>query len=106
MAHWAMGISFAVLGVTGLIITFGKSLLLPLIGYNHGAGKTARVVEVILKTGLASVAWTGLCWAAVMLFDKATPGDFWKEILEKQNTAVAILMGALAIGSGTPPASR
>jgi formate dehydrogenase subunit gamma len=33
MAHWAMGISFAVLGVTGLILTFGKSLLLPLIGY-------------------------------------------------------------------------
>jgi len=33
MAHWAMAISFVVLAVTGLIITFGKSLLLPLIGY-------------------------------------------------------------------------
>lgn len=33
MAHWSMGISFVVLGVTGLVITFGKSLLLPLIGY-------------------------------------------------------------------------
>ena len=33
MAHWTMGISFVVLGVTGLILTFGKSLLLPLIGY-------------------------------------------------------------------------
>jgi formate dehydrogenase subunit gamma len=33
MAHWAMGISFAVLGVTGLVVTFGKSILLPLIGY-------------------------------------------------------------------------
>lgn len=33
IAHWSMGISFVVLGVTGLILTFGKSLLLPLIGY-------------------------------------------------------------------------
>lgn len=32
-AHWAMAISFVVLAVTGLVITFGKSILLPLIGY-------------------------------------------------------------------------
>jgi len=31
--HWAMAISFVVLGITGLIITFGKYLLLPIIGY-------------------------------------------------------------------------
>ena len=33
IAHWSMGLSFVVLGATGLILTFGKSLLLPLIGY-------------------------------------------------------------------------
>jgi formate dehydrogenase subunit gamma len=33
MAHWTMGLSFVALGITGLILTFGKSLLLPLIGY-------------------------------------------------------------------------
>jgi formate dehydrogenase subunit gamma len=32
-AHWVMGISFVVLGVTGLIILFGKFVLLPVIGY-------------------------------------------------------------------------
>ncbi|MDH4095914.1 MAG: formate dehydrogenase subunit gamma [Betaproteobacteria bacterium] len=32
-AHWVMGISFVVLGVTGLIILFGKHVLLPIIGY-------------------------------------------------------------------------
>jgi formate dehydrogenase subunit gamma len=32
-AHWVMGISFCVLGVTGLIILFGKYVLLPVIGY-------------------------------------------------------------------------
>jgi formate dehydrogenase subunit gamma len=31
-AHWAMGLTFVALAITGLIITFGKSLLLPLIG--------------------------------------------------------------------------
>jgi len=33
MAHWSMAITFVILGITGLILTFGKSLLLPLIGY-------------------------------------------------------------------------
>jgi len=32
-AHWTMGISFCVLGVTGLIVLFGKHVLLPVIGY-------------------------------------------------------------------------
>jgi formate dehydrogenase subunit gamma len=32
-AHWTMGISFVVLGITGLILLFGKHVLLPVIGY-------------------------------------------------------------------------
>jgi len=32
-AHWVMGISFAILGVTGLILLLGKYVLLPVIGY-------------------------------------------------------------------------
>ena len=32
-AHWTVGISFVVLGVTGLIMLFGKHVLLPVIGY-------------------------------------------------------------------------
>ena len=32
-AHWVMGISFVVLGISGLIILFGKFVLLPVIGY-------------------------------------------------------------------------
>src|SRR5260370_33865038 len=31
-AHWLTAVSFVVLGITGLNITFGKLLLLPLIG--------------------------------------------------------------------------
>jgi len=33
-AHWLTAVSFVVLGITGLNITFGKHLLLPLIGYD------------------------------------------------------------------------
>ena len=33
MVHWTVAITFTTLGVTGLILTFGKAVLLPLIGY-------------------------------------------------------------------------
>jgi formate dehydrogenase subunit gamma len=32
-AHWVMGISFVTLGITGLIMLFGKHVLLPVVGY-------------------------------------------------------------------------
>ena len=31
-------------------------------------------------------------------FDKLTPGDLWKEIIEEHNNALAIVCGAVAIG--------
>ena len=40
-AHWVMGISFCVLGVSGLIILFGKYVLLPVIGYTLFASLTS-----------------------------------------------------------------
>ena len=33
VVHWTVAITFTTLGVTGLILTFGKTVLLPLIGY-------------------------------------------------------------------------
>lgn len=33
IVHWTMAITFILLGVTGLILTFGKFVLLPVIGY-------------------------------------------------------------------------
>jgi formate dehydrogenase subunit gamma len=32
-AHWIMGISFVILGITGIVLTFGKYVLIPVIGY-------------------------------------------------------------------------
>ena len=34
---------------------------------------------------------------AFMLFEKLTPGSLWKELIEDQNTALGVLMGAVAI---------
>ncbi|HEX4925031.1 MAG TPA: DUF350 domain-containing protein [Bdellovibrionales bacterium] len=34
------------------------------------------------------------------IFDKATPGNFWKEILDEHNSALAILVGSVAIAFG------
>jgi uncharacterized membrane protein YjfL (UPF0719 family) len=33
-----------------------------------------------------------------VIFDKLTPGNLWKEIVEDHNVALGILMGAMAIG--------
>jgi formate dehydrogenase subunit gamma len=41
VAHWCMGISFVILGITGLIMLFGKHVLLPIIGYTLFAWLTA-----------------------------------------------------------------
>jgi formate dehydrogenase subunit gamma len=39
--HWVMGICFAILGVTGLVILLGKYVLLPVIGYTLFAWLTS-----------------------------------------------------------------
>ena len=33
MVHWSVAISFCILGLSGLIMLFGKHVLLPIIGY-------------------------------------------------------------------------
>jgi len=35
---------------------------------------------------------------ALVAIDRMTPGTMWKEIIEEHNTALATLIGALAIG--------
>lgn len=35
---------------------------------------------------------------AFVIIDKATPYGLWKEIVEEQNTALAVLLGAMSIG--------
>jgi putative membrane protein len=39
-------------------------------------------------------------WVCFLIVDKVTPYDLWSEIVEKKNTALAIVVGAMAIAIG------
>ncbi|MFC1909027.1 MATE family efflux transporter [Chloroflexota bacterium] len=66
------------LAIMGVLVRTGRFVLmpclglgqgmLPLIGYNYGAGKKERLSELVFKVGTAGVIWTGLCWLIIMLF--------------------------------------
>lgn len=37
-------------------------------------------------------------WLSFLIIDKLTPYDLWQELVEKQNVALAIVVGAMALG--------
>lgn len=37
-------------------------------------------------------------WVSFVVLDKLTPYKLWEEIVEKQNVALAIVVGAMALG--------
>ena len=39
-------------------------------------------------------------WLCFIIIDKLTPYDLWAEIVEKKNTALAIVVGAMCIAIG------
>jgi uncharacterized membrane protein YjfL (UPF0719 family) len=39
-------------------------------------------------------------WVAFIVSDKLTPVDLWGEIVQKQNVALAILVGCMSLGIG------
>jgi putative membrane protein len=53
-----------------------------------------NVIAVVVFAVLGMLLFIG----GIILFDKLTPGNFWKELLEEHNTALAILVGSVAIG--------
>jgi len=68
-------IPLAVMGVVFRAISFvfmpcvgiGQGMM-PLIGFNFGAGKLLRVGETVIKGGMASTVWSTLWWGIVLLF--------------------------------------
>jgi len=55
-------------------------------------------MDVFLATLLYAGMGIVIFIVSFVLVDKLTPGELWKEIIERQNMAVAILAGAVAIG--------
>lgn len=54
---------------------------------------TANFVAAVMFAGLGVVLFV----MAFLVFDRLTPGTLWKELLEEHNTALAVLMGCVAI---------
>lgn len=60
------------------------------------------VVNALLFSGIGLVVFV----AAFILLEAVTPKvNIWKELVEKQNIAVAILMGSFILGTATIIAS-
>ncbi|GLK44570.1 MULTISPECIES: DUF350 domain-containing protein [Novosphingobium] len=55
-----------------------------------------------LSVFLATLLYAGLGIVifvfSFVLVDKLTPGELWREIIERRNMAVALLAGAVALG--------
>jgi uncharacterized membrane protein YjfL (UPF0719 family) len=56
---------------------------------NLGANFVSAVVFALLGVALFVVGF--------LIFDRLTPGNLWKELLEDQNTAMGNLMAGVAI---------
>lgn len=51
------------------------------------------VIGSILYSGIGMVV-LAIAW---LFFDKLTPGDLWKEIIENKNIALAIVVGSVTL---------
>jgi putative MATE family efflux protein len=49
------------------ILGLGQGIM-PVISYNFGADKKARVGEVVRKVALSGSVWSAVCWVVIMLF--------------------------------------
>jgi putative membrane protein len=56
-----------------------------------------HLVENLVAAAVFSGIGIVLFVLGFIVFDKLTPGSLWKEILDDQNTALAILMAGIAI---------
>lgn len=45
-----------------------------------------------------SVLGVVVFWVSFIVIDKITPYDLWREIIEEHNTALAIIVAAMALG--------
>jgi uncharacterized membrane protein YjfL (UPF0719 family) len=55
-------------------------------------------LHILINSIVYAIAGIVIFAIAFVLCDKLTPGELWRELIEKQNLAVAIVAGAIAIG--------
>ena len=47
---------------------------------------------------LYAVIGVAIFWLSFIIIDKLTPYNLWEEIVEKQNLALSIVIGAMSLG--------
>ena len=47
---------------------------------------------------LYALIGVAMFWVSFLIIDKLTPYDLWAEIVEKQNMALAVVVGAMSLG--------
>lgn len=58
-------------------------------------------IQSIFTAVLFSSIGIAMFVVALRIFDRITPGNFWRELLEEDNVALAIVVGAVALGIST-----
>ena len=53
---------------------------------------------VILNSVLYSLIGVAIFWLCFLIIDKLTPFQLWDQLVEKQNTALAIVVAAMCLG--------
>ena len=47
---------------------------------------------------LYALIGVAMFWLSFLIIDKITPYDLWQELVEKQNMALAIVVGSMSLG--------
>jgi putative membrane protein len=55
---------------------------------------------VLLGTAVFALVGVLVFWICFLIVDKLTPYDLWAELVEKQNVALAIVVGAMCLAIG------
>ena len=56
--------------------------------------------QFLINSLIFSILGVMVFWVSFVIIDKITPYDLWKEIVEKQNLALAIVVGAMCLAIG------
>ncbi|MBI2315871.1 MAG: DUF350 domain-containing protein [Betaproteobacteria bacterium] len=54
--------------------------------------------DVLLNSLIYSVLGVVVFWISFIVIDKITPYKLWDQLVEKQNVALAVVVGAMALG--------
>jgi len=52
----------------------------------------------LLGSILYAIIGVGVFWLTFIIIDKITPYDLWREIVEKQNVALGLVVAAMSLG--------